>query len=120
MYINPRFTDILSGFPDVVSFDHIITEYNERNLSYDEDALSGIAGLLAIASRSFPGGFLFGIAEMMFERGLCWSPLWEDSNIRRRVHSNRHTDDRPNSAHNLPSWSWTGWQGMIKFPRAAI
>jgi hypothetical protein len=119
-YINPRFTDILSGFPDVVSLDHSINEYNNRNISYDEHALSGIAGLLSIASRSFPGGFLFGNAELMFDRGLCWSPFWKSTNVRRRVHSNRHTDGIPNSAHNLPSWSWTGWQGMVKFPKEAI
>jgi len=113
-YIDPRLAIILAGFPDLDSLGHIITNYNKRKLTYDEDALSGISGLLAVLSRSFMGGFLYGCAEMYFDRCLGWNPLWPHTNLRRRVVSNRSEKDRiSRSSPALPSWSWIGWEGMV-------
>ncbi|KAF7877091.1 uncharacterized protein EAF02_008311 [Botrytis sinoallii] len=77
-----------------------------------DDALPAISGLLSVLSRTFTGGFLYGIPEMFFERGLGWSPLWNHSNIRRPKFSERFGKDRPSRA-GLPSWSWVGWHGLI-------
>jgi hypothetical protein len=113
-YIDLRLGVILTGFPDWSSLGHIITKYNERELRYDEDALPGISGLLSVASRSFTGGFLYGLPEMLFDRALGWEPMWGPMNInlRRRTPSDRPTDSRL-SPSGLPSWSWIGWQGLV-------
>jgi hypothetical protein len=89
-YINPRFQIIMTGFPDFESLEHGICDYSERRLSYDEDALPGILGLFSVVSRSFTGGFLYGLPEMNFDRALCWNPFWEFTNLKRRS-----TSDRP-------------------------
>lgn len=111
-YIDPRLGVILAGFPDLGSLAHLISRYNERELRYEEDALPGISGLLSVVSRSFTGGFLYGLPEMLFDRALGWKPIWGHINLRRRVQS-----DRPSSSllsHlSLPSWSWIGWQGLV-------
>lgn len=60
-YIDPRLSVILSGFPDIGSLAHLITNYNNRELCYEEDALPAIFGLLSVVSRSFTGGFLYGL-----------------------------------------------------------
>ena len=57
-YIDTSPQTILAGIPDVESISHILTGYNVRQLSYPEDALSGVQGLLSVLSRAFPGGFL--------------------------------------------------------------
>lgn len=83
-------------------------------LRYEEDALPGITGVLSVLSRSFTGGFLYGIPETFFDRAIGWMvpmlPPWEVE-VKRRVPS-----DRPNHlkfAPGLPSWYWVGWQGNI-------
>ncbi|KAK7961163.1 hypothetical protein PG988_012377 [Apiospora saccharicola] len=90
-----RIKTILAGFPDLSSLGHIIEGYNKRTLRYGEDALPGITGLLSVLSRSFAGGFLLG-----------------ETNLGRRVASDRSTEDRL-SPSGLPSWSWIGWQGAV-------
>ncbi|KAK5074382.1 hypothetical protein LTS08_005335 [Lithohypha guttulata] len=112
VYIDPRPGVLLAGFPDLDSFAHMLSQYNNRDLTYDEDALSGIAGLLSVVSRTFTGGFLHGCPEMFFERALAWRPQWHFTNLRRRVISDRPASARV-SASALPSWSWIGWHGMM-------
>lgn len=111
-YIDPRPGVINAGFPDLESLAHSLSNYNERNLTYDEDALSGIAGLLSVYSRTFTGGFLFGCPEMFFDHALAWSPYWSFTKLRRRTPSNR-PEKTQLQASALPSWSWLGWQGSF-------
>ncbi|KAK7416525.1 hypothetical protein QQX98_005129 [Neonectria punicea] len=111
-YINPRLAVIASGFPDMESLSHTIHSYNERELTFPEDALPGILGLLAVFSRSFTGGFLYGLPEMQFDRCLGWRPYWGFTNLERRVKSDRPPESRLTPS-GLPSWSWVGWQGLV-------
>ena len=113
-YIDPRLAIIAAGFPDLGALSHAISSYNSRELRYDEDALPGLFGLLSVASRSFTGGFLYGLPEMFFERGLGWKPFWRHTNLRRRKPSGRSAESQLSPALSaLPSWSWVGWQGLV-------
>ncbi|KAF5870962.1 putative heterokaryon incompatibility protein [Botrytis fragariae] len=111
-FIGPRQKFITAGFPDLYSLGHILSEFNKTELRYDEDALPAISGLLSVLSRTFTGGFLYGIPEMFFERGLGWRSSSEHLNIRRRNFSEYFGKDRPSQA-GLPSWSWVGWHGLV-------
>ncbi|KAI0970478.1 heterokaryon incompatibility protein-domain-containing protein [Xylaria arbuscula] len=115
-YIDPRPQTILAGTPDVESISHILSNYNERQLSYPEDTLSGIQGFLSVLSRAFEGGFLYvnlyGLPETHFDRFLGWRPCWGHTNLQRRVRSDRPSDAVIGPS-ELPSWSWVGWQGLI-------
>ena len=111
-YIEPRLVESLAGFPVLSSIGNIICSYNECNLRYPEDALPGIIGLLSVMSRSFDGGFLYGIPEMFFDRALAWRPYWPHTEIQRRIQSDRPELARLPHSH-LPSWSWIGWKGMV-------
>lgn len=107
-----RFGSILAGFPDLNSLNSFLLDHNERDFRYEEDALPGISGFLAVLSRSFPGGFLYGLPEIFFDRALGWEPWLSNTNLRRRVGSARPSENRvADSA--LPSWSWMGWQGQV-------
>ena len=94
----------LSSFPDLEIYRSTVCNYNMRQLTYDYDALSAISGMLAIHSKSFEGGFLFGLPEMFFDIALGWG---NSATMRRRKHSSRIGS--PSSV--LPSWSWIGWHG---------
>jgi hypothetical protein len=103
----PRPHLMVAGFPDIAPLKDLLNDYNERNLTYDEDALPAIAGLLSVLSRTFTGGFLYGLPEMMFDTALGWSTASE-SELTKRVPSKpvRHDQD-------IPSWSWLSWQGRF-------
>jgi hypothetical protein len=69
-HLNNQFKVLFSGFFDWGTFNLLVSKYNNLVLRYDEDALPAISGYLSILSRVLKGGFLYGIPEMMFERGL--------------------------------------------------
>ena len=117
-YIEPRLVESLDGFPELSSVGNIIGDYNNKSLRYTEDALPGITGMLAVLSRSFQGGFLFGIPEMFFHRALAWTPIWSHIELERRELSDRPRQDQL-PAGQLPSWSWVGWKGMVKLGEEA-
>lgn len=102
---------ILRGLPDLKSLRELMSNYNSRVFSYEEDVIPGISGLLSLFSRSFQGGFLCGLPEMFFDRALGWCA---SSDLRRRKPSGRPVKDQlPHSLEKLPSWSWAGWEGRI-------
>lgn len=69
---NNWMNDIVGGFPSLGGYGYILLEYNNRQLTYVEDALPALTGLLAVLSQKYEGGFLCGLPEMFFEAGLNW------------------------------------------------
>ncbi|KAH7002946.1 hypothetical protein EDB82DRAFT_542701 [Fusarium venenatum] len=104
---------LMAGFPDDQRLSNYIGDYNRRSLTFEEDALPAISGLLSVFSRSFEGGFLYGLPEMFFEHSLGWRrPWWHKKGLRRRVISGRPTKNQF-AFSDLPSWSWLGWKGHV-------
>jgi len=71
-HVNTRPQLLAAGLPNLRSREHRLNNHNERILTYDEDALPAIAGLLAVLSRTSTGGFLCDLPEMMFDTALAW------------------------------------------------
>ncbi|KAK8232554.1 heterokaryon incompatibility protein-domain-containing protein [Phyllosticta capitalensis] len=111
-YMDQYLRPAMSGYPHLLAFAQLIIDFNMRSLRHDDDALPAISGLLAILSRCFDGGFLYGIPETCFERGLGWKPLAITKGLRRRKPSNRPEKHRLQPS-GLPSWSWIGWSGLV-------
>jgi hypothetical protein len=104
---------LMAGFPDDRRLSLYVMKYNRRSLTFEEDALAAISGLLSVFSRSFEGGFLYGIPEMFFEHSLGWRhPWWLEEGLRHRVTSGRPAENRF-AFSGLPSWSWLGWKGRV-------
>ncbi|KUJ06920.1 HET-domain-containing protein, partial [Mollisia scopiformis] len=103
-----QFRNILDGQPDFDRLGRLLTEYNDLEFTYPEDALPGITGLLNILSRSFEGGFLYGLPETCFDSALMWCRMMP-SDLDRRTNSGK---SRPLPGSHLPSWSWVGWKGF--------
>lgn len=105
-----RAQELVSGASrllDLISFNMMVLGYNTRHLTYDEDALPAISGMLAVFSRCFEGGFLYGLPEMFFDIAMAWQPPHRSLDLRRRKASSRPGK----SSSLLPSWSWIGWHG---------
>ncbi|KAM0344842.1 hypothetical protein ACHAPU_007224 [Fusarium lateritium] len=110
--VGPGSSLLMAGFPDEWLLGKYIDAYNQRSLSFNEDALPAISGLLSVLSRSFQGGFLYGIPEMFFDHSLGWRPYFS-LELERRVPSARPIENRF-AFSGLPSWSWLGWRGSVK------
>lgn len=109
--LNPQSNIVMAGFPDDSSLCRYFNEYNQRSLTFEEDALPALSGLLSVFSRSFEGGFLYGIPEMFFEHSLCWRATGTKG-LQRRTSSSRPIESRFEYS-DLPSWSWLGWKGSV-------
>lgn len=91
--------------PNLELLQSMINQYNRRDLTYPEDALNGLTGVLNAFSPRFDGGFISGLPAAMFYIAVLWEPF--DTLIRRQTASSSHTDVC------LPSWSWIGWKGGL-------
>lgn len=104
---------VLWGFPDLEYLNSVISRYNRRNFTYEDDALPGIRGLLTLLSRTFQQGFLYGLPEMIFDQALAWKLVSGEMEEREASDKEEHGD---NADYALPSWSWIGWQGIALLP----
>ncbi|KAE9982747.1 hypothetical protein BLS_005489 [Venturia inaequalis] len=101
------------GHPALSMCTELIGDYNEREFTYNEDALPAVTGLLTVLGQKFLGGFLFGLPVMFFEAALNWNPKTyhgPHEMTRRLPTLNKTGVSQP----CLPSWSWIGWEGRIE------
>lgn len=96
------------SMPDLRLYMEIICRYNHRSLTYAQDALPAISGVLESFAHGFPGGFVCGLPAVFLDSSLLWQPRYK---AKRRVAVSSVENVAPRSA--LPSWSWAGWQCLI-------
>lgn len=97
-----------ASWPDMYRYARLVSLFNERLLTYPEDALDAFAGVLSASSRSFTGGFISGLPQMFFNGALLWQPYHP---LERRVCRNPQKQKEA----CLPSWSWVGWHGVLHY-----
>lgn len=98
------------GYPSLTVYSRLVEDFNQRQLSYPQDCLSAIAGMLPCYSRVFTGGFLCGLPDMFFDAVLLWQPAGDL--VRREP---AEMSMKNGSIGHIPTWSWAGWQGSIDF-----
>jgi hypothetical protein len=52
------------------------SDYNMRQLTYPDDELAAFSGVLSTLSRTFTGGFVWGLPQMFFDVALLWQPFY--------------------------------------------
>ncbi|KAN0122672.1 HET domain containing protein [Hyaloscypha variabilis] len=92
-------------WPDLGGYGQLVCDFNQRDLTYQEDVVNAFSGVTTPLSASFHGGFLYGMPEIFFDAALLWMA---NGPITRRTPSQYSS-----SKLSLPSWSWMGWQGKI-------
>jgi hypothetical protein len=93
-----------TSFPSLAGYSELLRDYNLRNFTYPQDALSAFAGITTALSRTFYGGFLCGLPLMFLDVALCWQPY--NKECERRLPS----ENKEPTELGLPSWSWVGWK----------
>jgi hypothetical protein len=95
-----------SNFPDLLGLGNLLRVYNDRNLTYPEDALNAFAGIMRALCPAFKSGFLSGLPLAFFNIALLWQP--------RGYAVRRVASEGVSRATCLPSWSWAGWKCGIE------
>jgi hypothetical protein len=85
-----------------------VNNFNGRHLTYPEDALSAITGLLNVLSQTFERGFLFGMPEAFFDIALLWEPT--PGMTQRKP---KRPSTKLMALLQVPSWSWAAWTGKF-------
>ena len=94
-----------SRWPSMFRFSRLVSIFNDRTLTFQEDALDAFAGILGVLGNTFEGGFLSGLPVFCFDAAMLWQP-WSPMKRRTPTRSNIESC-------TLPSWSWVGWWGVI-------
>jgi hypothetical protein len=87
-----NFLDI-KPWPDLELYWEYVRTYTQRHLTYESDAQKAFNAIIAMMSRSFPGGFYWGVPAFYFDFMLLVSHV---EPIERRE--------------EFPTWSWLGWK----------
>lgn len=104
-----------SRVPTLSALWDVISQFNERDLTFPQDAPKAFSGIQALLHQIWPGGLLFGLPELYFEVAICWCPVSTERGLgtaRRRARAGMNGQAIVES---LPSWSWIGWHGRITF-----
>jgi hypothetical protein len=95
----------LRRWPDLHHYCKLVLAYNQRLLTFPADGLDAFSAIINAMSRSFQGGFLYGVPELFFDIGLLWRSI---TTIHRR-----NVKSKDDGTFLFPSWSWVGWEGNI-------
>jgi hypothetical protein len=82
-------------------FADVVGRYTKRSLTFDDDALNAIQGVLRVWELYCHTYFLHGLPDHILERSLWW-----------------HGSEQRRSGHKFPSWSWLAWRSHIYMPRS--
>jgi hypothetical protein len=93
---HPSYALLVKPWPDIEQYFTLVSGYNNRDLSFESDALRAFSAVTTAMSKSFPGGFYLGLPVFLFDVGMLWS----------RCGSSKRRG-------SFPSWSWLGWAGHV-------
>lgn len=88
-------------WPDMDEYARVAMEFSARRVTLMSDTTRALRGITTVLSRSFAGGFVFGMPVSFLDVAMLWQPR---AMVRRRLMVQPVTGMNP-----LPSWSWLGW-----------
>ena len=89
--------------PDFTAFQSyafFINQVSARKISFENDRIDCVRGLLENLSRDVPGGFIWGHPIAAFDSSLLFSP----GVYSKAPHTRRE---------GFPSWTWAGWHFVV-------
>jgi hypothetical protein len=100
------------------AYNNFVSRYLRRELSYAEDILNALNGLLRIFERSMKTKFLCGLPEKWFDHALLWK-LVGPAKKRMRVKCGltiANGDEDADTNCEFLTWSWAGWDTLSETP----
>lgn len=98
-----RFSELARGlhfstWPDLGEYAQLVGDYSRRELTYKDDVLDAFSGITNTLTKTFLGGFYFGLPRVFFDTAMLWQSTGQLLRRNEEV---------------FPSWSWVGWVGKI-------
>lgn len=85
--------------PPYQMYQEFVSEYSERDLTKDSDAINALTGVLRRFSARVNSRLLYGLPTAVFDLSLLWQN--ERCFLQRRA--------------GFPSYSWAGWKGQVSW-----
>ncbi|KAF5020809.1 hypothetical protein F66182_7148, partial [Fusarium sp. NRRL 66182] len=105
---------IRASVPSLIRSHECIVEYTNRNMTYEADSLKAFMGIIKRLEKcKIPVFHLQGIPFLSQDwmdgtyKSLIAGLLWK--------HTKSPREASPPRRDSLPSWSWAGWEGEIRF-----
>jgi hypothetical protein len=115
---------ILSHLPDrsLQTYAKVVERYTACHLDSQnkDDILAAFNGISNAISMATNGPFIHGMPDVYFDWALLWEPRYYPkrrlpySSHKRRLYG----DTKSRSDTTFPSWSWSGWLGMMHYSNA--
>ncbi|KAF4848569.1 hypothetical protein CGCSCA4_v004937 [Colletotrichum siamense] len=96
-------------------YQSLVSDYGRRELTYDEDGLAAIGGILASIELTSGIGFTWGLPKPYLGVAITWPADNNASRVRRRKATYTIVADNNTIYVPYPSWSWVGWVGPNLF-----
>jgi hypothetical protein len=93
-----------------------ISQYSSRHLTFQEDALSAISGIISRMSFLESVEFHWGLPRLYFGGALCW----HGTSSRRKGTCAILTKSKSIRHVPFPSWSWLGWLGHVSLEQTYV
>ena len=90
---------------NIVSYRHVVEQHSQRQLTRPGDVLDAFAGVGEQLETVFRSRLLYGLPQTELIYTLLWRP---DAAFTRR-------SDSDTGQPVLPSWSWAGWTGKVRY-----
>lgn len=97
---------------EFMSYEHLVSEYSRRRLSFASDTLNALAGLYEEISRKYQIQFIWGHPDTWFLESLIWNTNYEcvqNKGTQRTTDATGITTAIP-----FPTWSWGAWVGNLE------
>ncbi|KAH6675822.1 heterokaryon incompatibility protein-domain-containing protein [Halenospora varia] len=101
--------------PDLRGYQSLVGFYNLKDLTFKSDIIRAFDGLAGALSRTYEGGFLWGLPEMFFDVTILWRihTLGTGKSRDAKGPVRRVCEDFEVGKTGPPSWSWMGWYGSL-------
>lgn len=84
-------------------YTQLVQQYSQRHIDQDSEVLDAIGGLLHIFQVCFKSPIRQGFPQVLLDAAILWRPA---ERLQRR------------NCAAMPSWSWAGWKGEVKYASA--
>jgi hypothetical protein len=96
--------------PQIWEYAEYVRDYTGRELSYEGDILNAFEAILHDQATKWGVRYCWGLPTNQFFWALCWSGNLQEKPLRRRIASIE-------GAYFFPSWSWSGFIGMVSYDK---
>jgi hypothetical protein len=96
----------IEPWPNFHRYSRLAALFTTRYFTYPEDALDAFAGASTAFARTYAGGLVTGLPQMIFDAAMIWQPY--------QPLQRRKAAIIPPGKAVLPSWSWVSWQGNVQ------